>query len=79
MGASEVAFHLFEKGEVSGIGGHVPRLENATEKFEQYQKLSQYPKRLVRTAHDCSEGGLGVAIEDVYCWEDEVLLLIWMD
>ena len=41
LGASEVAFHLFEKGEVSGIGGHVPRLENATEKFEQYQKLSQ--------------------------------------
>ncbi|DAC18185.1 MAG TPA: hypothetical protein D7I06_02165, partial [Candidatus Poseidoniales archaeon] len=54
------------KGEVSGIGGHVPRLENATEKFEQYQKLSQaIQKGLVRTAHDCSEGGLGVAIAEM--------------
>lgn len=66
LGASEVAFHLFEKGEVSGIGGSVPRLENATDKFEQYQKLSQaIQKGLVRTAHDCSEGGLGVAIAEM--------------
>ena len=40
LGASEVAFHLKERGDAAGIGGQVPLLENPEEQLEVYRKLS---------------------------------------
>ena len=66
LGASEVAFHLRENGEVSGIGGQVPLLENPEGQLEVYRKLSTaIQSGLIRTAHDCSEGGLAIALAEM--------------
>ena len=66
LGASEVAFHLKERGDTSGIGGQVPLLENPEEQLEVYRKLSSsIQSGLIRTAHDCSEGGLAVALAEM--------------
>ena len=65
LGASEVAFHLRERGDANGIGGQVPLLENPSEQLEVYRKLSNcIQSGLIRTAHDCSEGGLAVALAE---------------
>ena len=66
LGASEVAFHLRERGDANGIGGQVPLLENPSEQLEVYRKLSNcIQSGLIRTAHDCSEGGLAVALAEM--------------
>ncbi|MEC7167778.1 MAG: AIR synthase-related protein [Candidatus Thermoplasmatota archaeon] len=66
LGASEVAFHLRERGEVSGIGGQVPLLENPDKQLEVYRQLSTaIQSGLIRTAHDCSEGGLAIALAEM--------------
>ena len=66
LGASEVAFHLRERGDTTGIGGQVPRLEDPERQLEVYRKLSSSIQNgLIRTAHDCSEGGLAVALAEM--------------
>ena len=66
LGASEVAFHLKQRGDSVGIGGQVPRLENPSEQLEIYRKLTKtIHEGIVRTAHDCSEGGLAVALAEM--------------
>ena len=66
LGASEVAFHLRERGDATGIGGQVPRLEDPVRQLEVYRKLSSSIQNgLIRTAHDCSEGGLAVALAEM--------------
>jgi phosphoribosylformylglycinamidine synthase II len=66
MGASEVSFMLRENGKVEGIGGKAPYIENPSEQLEFYKKLSgAIQAGLVHTAHDCSEGGLGVALAEM--------------
>ena len=66
LGASEVAFHLSERGDATGIGGQVPRLEDPVRQLEVYRKLSSSIQNgLIRTAHDCSEGGLAVALAEM--------------
>ena len=66
LGASEVSFMLKEQGRCKGIGGNVPRLNNPEKLFKSYTALSTaINSGLVKTAHDCSEGGLGVAVAEM--------------
>ena len=66
LGASEVSFMLKERGEAKGIGGNVPSLNNPEKLFKSYHSLSSaINSGLVKTAHDCSEGGLGVALAEM--------------
>ena len=66
LGASEVSFMLKERGEAKGIGGNVPSLDNPEKLFKSYNSLSSaINSGLVKTAHDCSEGGLGVALAEM--------------
>ena len=66
LGASELAFMLNENGQANGIGGEVPRLENPEVNLARYQALSEAIRSgLIRTAHDCSEGGLAIAIAEM--------------
>ena len=66
LGASELAFMLKENGIASGIGGNVPTLPDPEKKLQSYKSLSKaIHSGLVRTAHDCSEGGIAVAIAEM--------------
>ena len=66
LGASEVSYLLQEQGITQGIGGNVPRLTNPEFRLEGYRALSKaIQDGLIRTAHDLSEGGLGVAIAEM--------------
>ena len=66
LGASELAFMMKEDGETSGIGGAVPSLPDPEKKLQSYKALSKaIHSGLVRTAHDCSEGGVAVAIAEM--------------
>ena len=66
LGAAEVAFHLKERGDAQGIGGQVPLLEDPKKQLEVYRKLSaSIQNGLIRTAHDCSEGGLAIALAEM--------------
>ena len=66
LGASELAFMLNENGQAEGIGGEVPRLNHPEKNLTRYRALSEAIRSgLIRTAHDCSEGGLAVAIAEM--------------
>ena len=66
LGASEVSFMLKESGISDGIGGNVPNLTNPDKLFKSYIALSKaINSGLVKTAHDCSEGGVGVAVAEM--------------
>jgi len=61
LGASEVTYHLG-----SNIGGDVPRLHNPESNLEMYRSLTSCINNgVVITAHDCSDGGLAVAIAEM--------------
>jgi len=66
LGASELAFMLTEAGEAKGIGGEVPRLPSPERNLSNYKALTEAIQTgLVRTAHDCSEGGVAIAIAEM--------------
>ena len=66
LGASELAFMMTENGQAKGVGGHVPLLPHPEQNLATYRALSQSIRAgLVRTAHDCSEGGLAVALAEM--------------
>lgn len=66
LGASELAFMLTETGESPGIGGQVPMLPHPEDNLSMYRQLSRAIQQgAVRTAHDCSEGGLAVAVAEM--------------
>lgn len=66
LGASELAFMLTEEGTSAGIGGNVPRLDHPEINLNTYRALSKtIQSGLVKTAHDCSEGGLAVAVAEM--------------
>jgi phosphoribosylformylglycinamidine synthase len=66
LGASELAFMLTESGEAEGIGGEVPRLPAPERNLSNYKALTEaIQSGLVRTAHDCSEGGVAVALAEM--------------
>ena len=66
LGASELAFMMTESGDAAGIGGNVPLLTDPNRLFSSYRALSKaINSGVVKTAHDCSEGGLGVALAEM--------------
>lgn len=66
LGASEVAVMLTESGESQGIGGQVPLLLQPEKNLTTYRALSStIHQGWVKTAHDCSEGGLAVALAEM--------------
>jgi phosphoribosylformylglycinamidine synthase subunit PurSL len=66
LGASELAFMMTESGHAAGIGGNVPLLTDPNRLFSSYRALSKaINSGVVKTAHDCSEGGLGVALAEM--------------
>ena len=66
LGASEIAFMLRENGTVEGIGGTPPQLAHPERNLILYRALSQAIQNgLIQTAHDCSEGGVGVAVAEM--------------
>ena len=63
LGASEIAFMLRDEGH-GGIGGRVPRIDTERN-ITAYRALSDAMSRgLVASAHDCSDGGLAVALAE---------------
>ena len=66
LGASELSFLMKENGISNGIGGNVPQLNDPNKLFSSYRSLSKtINSGLIKTAHDCSEGGVGVAIAEM--------------
>ena len=66
LGASEISFMLRDSGEANGIGGQVPLLPNPEINITTYRALSTaIQSGLIRTAHDCSEGGVAVAAAEM--------------
>ena len=66
LGASEISYMLSESSEAEGIGGEVPRLPNPEKNLSSYKALTKaIQSGIVRTAHDCSEGGVAVAIAEM--------------
>jgi len=66
LGASELAFMLTEEGISKGIGGEVPRLSEPEKNLLNYKALTKaIQSGIVRTAHDCSEGGVAVALAEM--------------
>ena len=55
-----------ENGHAEGIGGAVPQLLHPEQNLGTYRALSQTIRQgWVRTAHDCSEGGLAVTLAEM--------------
>ena len=66
LGASEISYMLTESDEADGIGGNVPRLPHPEVNLQSYKALTgAIQTGLVRTAHDCSEGGVAVAMAEM--------------
>ena len=66
LGASELAFMMTEEGQTAGVGGHVPLLPHPEKNLSTYRAISRCIREgLVRTAHDCSEGGLAVTLAEM--------------
>jgi phosphoribosylformylglycinamidine synthase II len=66
LGASELAFMMTESGEAAGVGGTVPQLPHPEQNLTTYRALSTaIQSGLIQTAHDCSEGGVGVAVAEM--------------
>jgi len=66
LGASELAFMLRERGDAEGIGGEVPQLPEPEKNLSAYKALTKaIQSGIVRTAHDCSEGGVAIAIAEM--------------
>ena len=66
LGASEISFMFRDENPSMGIGGNVPSLPNPENNLNTYRTLSRTIRQgLVQTSHDCSEGGVGVAIAEM--------------
>jgi phosphoribosylformylglycinamidine synthase II len=66
LGASELAYMMVESGLAQGVGGQVPQLPHPEQNLATYRALSNAIRLgIVRTAHDCSEGGLAVALAEM--------------
>jgi phosphoribosylformylglycinamidine synthase len=65
LGASELAYMLRDETQgQSGIGGRVPEIDT-TRNLAMYRALTEaMQKSLVASAHDCSDGGLAVALSE---------------
>ena len=66
LGASELAYMMSESGDAHGIGGQVPQLPHPEQNLSTYRALAAAVRNgTVRTAHDCSEGGVAVALAEM--------------
>ena len=66
LGASELAYMMVEGGVADGVGGTVPQLSHPERNLATYRALSNAIRSgIVRTAHDCSEGGVAVALAEM--------------
>ena len=66
LGASELAFMMTEANQADGIGGQVPQLLHPEHNLNMYRSLADAIRSgYVRTAHDCSEGGLAVSLAEM--------------
>ncbi|MCH1539853.1 MAG: AIR synthase-related protein, partial [Candidatus Poseidonia sp.] len=66
LGASELSFMMRERNSDNGIGGNVPLLLNPEQNLATYRQLSStIHQGWVKTAHDCSEGGLAIALAEM--------------
>jgi phosphoribosylformylglycinamidine synthase len=66
LGACELSYMLKERGEADGIGGNVPQLADPATNLNTYRQLSAtIHQGLVKTAHDCSEGGVAIALAEM--------------
>ena len=66
LGANEVAYMLRRQNRAEGIGGKVPRLHDIESNLSRYKALTKaIHKGLVSSAHDCSEGGVSVALAEM--------------
>ena len=63
LGASELAFMLRDEGS-GGIGGAVPEIEPERNMTVYRALASSMKSGLVSSAHDCSDGGLAVALAE---------------
>lgn len=65
LGASELAYMLRDETQgQSGIGARVPEIDT-TRNLAMYRALTEaMQKSLVASAHDCSDGGLAVALSE---------------
>ena len=82
LGASELAFMLSDEGS-GGIGGAVPQIDTGRN-LAMYRALTTAMRQsLVRSAHDCSDGGLAPALTECCFGSDsgaEVdLAALWED
>ena len=82
LGASELAFMLSDEGS-GGIGGAVPQIDTGRN-LAMYRALTTaMSQSLVRSAHDCSDGGLAPALTECCFGSDsgaEVdLAALWED
>ena len=63
LGASEISYMLRDEG-VGGIGGEVPQIDT-DRNITSYRAISSAMKKgLIQSAHDCSDGGLAVALAE---------------
>ncbi|MDX1441322.1 MAG: phosphoribosylformylglycinamidine synthase subunit PurL [Nitrosopumilaceae archaeon] len=60
------------------IGGKCPRVDFAVSKKNMTAMLDVIKKQLVKTAHDCSKGGLAVAASEI-CMTNEIGCQIFLD
>ena len=66
LGANEITYMLTESGRADGIGGEVPRLDDIEANLAMYSSLSEaIHSGMVSSAHDCSEGGVSVALVEM--------------
>ncbi len=63
LGASELSFMLRDEGK-GGIGGAVPEIDPERNMAAYRALTSAMGKGLVASAHDCSDGGLAVALAE---------------
>jgi len=82
LGASEVSYMLREEGS-GGIGGKVPEIDPERNMAAYRALTSAMTDGLVASAHDCSDGGLAVAVAECCFGSDSGATLdtspIWSD
>jgi phosphoribosylformylglycinamidine synthase len=82
LGASEISFMLRDEGS-GGIGGAVPEIDPERNMAAYRALTAAMKKELVASAHDCSDGGLAVALAECCFGSDSGasvnISLLWSD
>ena len=82
LGASELSYMLRDEG-AGGIGGSVPRIDPERNMAAYRSLTSAMREGLVASAHDCSDGGLAVALAECCFGSDSGASIdispLWLD